>query len=104
MPKAVVTEIHRVLQRNTEALCVSLCLFVKLCDIKNAAHGNEQHLFIIKTCCCAAAKLYYALGGGFFNFPFQTFLPCNLLTKYMMPAKMKKNGPKKPNIAMNLVP
>ena len=39
-----------------------------------------------------------------FNFPCHTFLPCILLTKYMIPTKMKKKGPAKPSIATYLVP
>ena len=36
--------------------------------------------------------------------PSQTFLPEILLTRYMIPGNMKKNGPKNPSNATNLLP
>ena len=56
--------------------------------------------FITKT------KLFYYPNAYFLFtiFPIQTFFPCKDFTKNIMPAKMKKKGPKKPNNAMNLVP
>mgnify|MGYP006898396059 CR=1 FL=1 len=41
---------------------------------------------------------------GSFRVPFHTFLPCSLFSRYMIPTKIKKNGPVKPNKATNLVP
>ncbi len=38
------------------------------------------------------------------NFPIQTLFPCSLLTRNMIPTKMKKSGPKNPSNAINRVP
>ena len=69
-------------------------------DGKNATHLHEQHFLDFSF----GNNLYYAFAGGCFNCPFQTFLPCILFTKYIIPTNMKKKGPKKPSKPINLEP
>jgi hypothetical protein len=82
---------------------------------KNAAHFNVRHLS--KQTLPAFKTLSKLLIADFsyqeyvyafllisFNCPFQTFLPCILLTKYIIPTKMKKKGPAKPNAATHFPP
>lgn len=49
-------------------------------------------------------QLYYAFEGEGFITPIQTFLPWMAFTTNITPTKMKKNGPKNPSNATNLVP
>ncbi len=82
---------------------------------KNAAHFNVRHLSkqtlptfktLVKLLIAdfSYQEYVYAFLLISFNCPFQTFLPCILLTKYIIPTNIKKKGPAKPNKPINLVP
>lgn len=47
---------------------------------------------------------YSAFTGAGFSLPVHTGFPWKYLHKYITPTKMKKNGPRNPNSATNLVP